>query len=609
MDAEVKRLFLDGEIELLKGILLEAPVFKEHYPGFDLWLRTAVEESKKGKRLAFGVFISGIEDSKPIFKLVGGCILKVTEGYTMELKSLYIEEVDIKGLGRLLFNHIEEHCIKRGYRKIITDVPCAEQGTFWFLVQQGYTIDGRTDRYKVNDPCYLMSKVLIPHYTDDPFDWNELSEWFLKNVYDVTIKDTLNSSDPRSLLIEWKTGQFYSQGGFDDITAKGIALITDSIESEEIVKPTLEQIKNEKLQVLIVFSHQGDIKGILNNSNAIIIDEKNVREKINYSPYLFGKNDIKGMVVEIKPDYFQRIDEKWDNFVYFKGAPTGKYLKKDDKLFFFVGPTSEYVNGFIGGVGDIIEIEIDEPSTLWKKYEKANPIFHDIKEFDTFAEYKKKLMAIFVNNFHRFEFLLDFTEFKKVINFDELKTDDLGNLYLNNDMILRLYDYNEKKRKEKNNENLDDKTKGEPLREKIIEHLKKFKSNVEKVNRQAFWIDKEKLSPKSEEIGKSQLTSFIYGVLANELYVESRSGKGESDVICDINKEKHLFETKIWHNKKYVMEIGIEKLLNYMDAESLKESFYIVFVPKSLDLIEYKHYERIEQDKKSIHMFLIDISR
>lgn len=609
---EVKRLFLEDEIDELERLLEGASVFREHYPNFKRWLKNATAECKTGERLAFGIFSAEMKNGAPTKNPIGGCILKTTEGTTVEMKSLYVSEEERgRGGGKKLLEQIEEHCIKMGYRKIATDVPCAQEKTFRFLAKRGYTIDGRSDRYQVNDPCYLMSKELVPYYTGDPFDWNELSRWFLEHAYKVSIIDLGDGK----LLLKWEVKPIIERDNTENIQPKGMALISEEFPQKKIIEEFIEQMNKEGTQIPIILARSipAERKKEL-PPNTISIGEEEIAKLTKYTPHRFDKKDIAGMIVEIKPEYFDRVKEDSGEFVYFKGAPIGKYLEKGNKVYFYVGPTSKHVYGFIGGFGEIVEKHIDKPENIWSRYEKKNLIFPDQKEFDTFARYKENLLAMVINNFKKLETFVDFSELKKIVGREDLDTEDLGHFYVDNGIVKRFYDKIGENRRKKNGEKKKDKKDGGDTREKILKHLMNFKRDVEKNSRQAFWEKKDKLISKPEETGRSLLSTYFTGFGVKEVVVEARSGKGKSDlVLFEVNGYKQLFESKIWHSRGYVMKDGLNKLKEYMAAEDLNEAYYVVFVPKNPEKIieteTEKGYQKIPLGEKIVHLILVDISR
>jgi GNAT superfamily N-acetyltransferase len=131
-DSEIRRIFLPEDTEQIRRMQAEVRVFSEHYPEHRRWLDITLREVIQGKRIAFGVYRSGIDDRRRLtFELVGSIILKLNH-FTgiVELKNLFVrEDARGKGYGTALYRKIDDYCTKAGFVGIETEVPVSEQGT------------------------------------------------------------------------------------------------------------------------------------------------------------------------------------------------------------------------------------------------------------------------------------------------------------------------------------------------------------------------------------------------------------------------------------------------------------------------------------------------
>ncbi len=431
---QFKVLYLKNELDSVKLLLQDAPEFQKHYLDFNRWLDNALKEAQEGKRLVYALYRPIMDNGNPILQMIGVAFIKIT-GQTAELKSLFVHDSSRgsdRKYGSHLYKNVEEQLAKKGVSKIITDVPCENNQVSWFLIQHGFQINGLIERYKKDDFCYILSKDVKSYYTGDIFDWYNVVSWFLENVYQFEIgePDILNSD--KMLLIPILNNNKNLRVPLLP-SLKGISLVYDVMEESDllVVDSLLERIDGS---IRIVFAKEfGDgIVAKLNENHFLTFDQNQVFELCGCPDLIFEKDEIKGIIVEMKNDYFGRIDEELEYFTYVKGAGIGKFAKKDDFVLFFVDRHDKYPQGALMGFGKIKKISCASPKEQWIHYGQLNPLFSQ-QEFDQFTSYKKEVIGIVVEDFTKIS-PISHDEFRTLFS-GVISTEDIGNMYVNEDFM------------------------------------------------------------------------------------------------------------------------------------------------------------------------------
>ena len=144
LDFEVRRIFLETEVNEIRAMQANAPEFYNYYPYHNEWLDMALSEVISGKRVAFGIYKPTLNlNSSPTLTLVGSLILKKgLYGNVVEMKNLFIREDSRgKGYGTVLCNVAEKHCSKEGYSVIETEIATDKLETINFLLKRGYGVN------------------------------------------------------------------------------------------------------------------------------------------------------------------------------------------------------------------------------------------------------------------------------------------------------------------------------------------------------------------------------------------------------------------------------------------------------------------------------------
>jgi ribosomal protein S18 acetylase RimI-like enzyme len=162
----VRRLFLEHEVNSIFALHASAKEFQSHYPNYDAWLNKSLREVLQGKRVAFGLFLSGFDDTlKHNSTMVGSVILK-PDSYarTTELKNIYIAENHRNSsYGTALLEKVCSYCSEVASTVLETEVPCDLTKTVGFFHKNGFHVNSmRRSPYVQTQYQYRMEKLFPP---------------------------------------------------------------------------------------------------------------------------------------------------------------------------------------------------------------------------------------------------------------------------------------------------------------------------------------------------------------------------------------------------------------------------------------------------------------
>jgi predicted transcriptional regulator/GNAT superfamily N-acetyltransferase len=391
----ISRILAKSEIDQLDNLLV--PHLSEKYPNFEKWLEKAKEEIEMGVRIAFGEWKS---DS-----LISTVILKPTISNTVELKSLFVDPKFQKmGYGPRIYEIAERQCLKMGFKKIIVDVFCEDDDVIIFLISRGYKIYGREDLYSVGRFSYLLSKNLRPQYIGDPFDWEGIARWLIKNYLGFEIVETHPVVEQRALDFSIKK---VINEKFEIL---GLVEVKDTDVDQDQVSILYHKTLDAGYHVPVFVGRTFKKRAIdfANGKGVVLINEEDIYRITEWKPPELTRGEIRGILLPIKPEFYEKILRKGlKQFVFFKGAPFGKFLKSGDKIIFYVESPRKELSAF----GVVTDVSINSPEMQWSKFSKDS-IFEE-GEFWRFARTKREILAI------------GLTDFKEIEPLDEKKLKEL----------------------------------------------------------------------------------------------------------------------------------------------------------------------------------------
>jgi GNAT superfamily N-acetyltransferase len=427
---EFRALYLEKEFREVRDLLAGVPIFKNYYPDFEKWLEKALKEALTGERLVYALYEAVLRSGNPQLKINSVAVVKIA-GESAELKCLFIDEImDSNGSGKLLYEYVEEQLTKKGVSKIITDVPYENKELNWFLIQNGFQINGFIERYKKGNFDYILSKDVPICYTGDPFDWYYLSKWFLENIYGFELDgcEEINEEffQKHKLLVTSQSDNYLLLPYI-----KGKSIVYDG----KLQNDRLQQIMdtddtNNSFQIIVAHEFENVDIDYLSQKNILCFDKKTIFDKCGRSEPFFEKEDINGIIVEVKKEHYDKIPLNGSHFTYVKGSGSGRFARINNYVLFLVDSHHDSPFGAIMGYGKIKKISCADPISQWEVHKDLNPIFSK-DDYDQFTSYKKEIIAIVVEDFKKIEPIL-YTDFK--VKFKEYFQDDyIGNAYVNED--------------------------------------------------------------------------------------------------------------------------------------------------------------------------------
>lgn len=586
-DYHFKVMFLEKEFDSVKELLSNAPEFIDHYPDFTKWLSNALAEASDGKRLVYGlsrprVGLAGATE----LELVGISIVKI-RNETAELKTLFIQN-DFRNngqkYGRTLYKKVEEHLAKKGITKIMTDVPFENKEVTWFLIQQGFQINGLIDRYKKDDSNYILSKDVVGYYTGDNFDWHNIVSWLLKNIYQVEIDSIQKTSiEDCSMIPISNCNQNLLDKSLPHI--KGVSLVCDSNITCENVDEINKVLESQVENVLMIFlkDYDENVASPFNEEKHIVLNENRVYQACGCPLPPFKIEDISGMIVEMKRAYLEKIGDEEDEFTYMKGSAVGKFLEEDDMVIFYVEDDDHNPGGLVG-FGKVKEVSCGSPNQLWSIYKDRNPLFSE-DDFKKFTSYRDEVIAIAVKDYQKIS-IIKYREFLTIFQ-QVIFTKKLGNMYINEDFVTLFRDFIVTKNVT-------------PSKQVIsIDEIKKSYSayyNKDHINKDFLLLDiisacqQLQIRLAHKKLDENTRNSIIVMQLANRGYKASdqslcgtsATGKsaGEVDIKIEdgIGNAVSIGEAFILKSlDKSVIDLHLNKIFGY-DRNGLSPNFIIVYV-------------------------------
>jgi predicted transcriptional regulator/GNAT superfamily N-acetyltransferase len=393
----ISRILAKSEIDQLDNLLV--PNLSEKYPNFEKWLEKAKEEIEKGIRIAFGEWFSD--------RLISTVILRPTISNTVELKSLFVDPKYQKvGHGDILYKEAENQCLKMGFKKIIVDAFDEDKDIIIFLIGRGYKIYGREDLYGVGKFSYLLSKDLKPQYTGDPFDWEEIAKWLIENYLGFEIVETHPIVEQRALDFSIKK---VINEKFEIL---GLVEVKDTDIDQDPVSILYTKTLAAGYHVPVFVGRKFKPRAIdfANDKGVILINEGDIHRITEWDPPDIKREEIGGIILPIKPEFYEKILRKGlKQFVFFKGAPFGKTLKKNDKIIFYVESHRKEISAY----GVVVDVSINSPDVQWKKFSKSS-VFEK-EDYWRFAMTKREILAIKIADFKEIK-PLEYKALKEIIS-------------------------------------------------------------------------------------------------------------------------------------------------------------------------------------------------
>ena len=381
------RIISEEEIQELKELLLSQGL---GYPDYTGWVEKTVREIKDGKKHAFGLFAE---------KLGGDGVIRVTASGTVELKNFYIcPEFRKEGNGSKLLDYIENDCIERGYTQIQVDAYVNEVDTVMFFLKKEFEFQSRGDFYGVGNESYRLVKKLSAKYIGE-YDWVAISKWVMECLWGFKHEKKLVE---RECYLYKK-----SDNGMNIISTVFINAGLDN------------KVDKEQLQL---FHESGVVKGILfcfapffTDSANDYADEKGITlidhdklEELSGLNLPKSSEEIAGLIVVIKPEYFNNLVEKKDR-VYIRGSGIPAGVDYGQVLLFYVTSPIRGIKGY----AMIKSLSSGEPYDIWEKYSRQSAFKED--EYKTYTEGKSTVTAYSFEEIKEMPECIDLEKIREVL--------------------------------------------------------------------------------------------------------------------------------------------------------------------------------------------------
>ena len=361
------------------------------YPNYDKWVSETITQIDSGEKNAFGFFTSAQE-------IAGDGIIRITASKTVELKNFFIQENYRKqGNGRLLLEYIEDYCIENGCTQIHVDMPIDEYPTIIFFIKNGYEFQARGDFYGRGKESYLFVKKLQIKYIGE-YDWVKISHWTMNKIFGYNF---VNEIDDKC---------FYYSKLNNDTELMTTMCICDDLDLEIGIENFQDLLKTLNIKGnLFCFASRfsGKLMQYAEESGITLVDHDKLEELSGLTLPTSSK-DIAGLVVVIKPEYYEKLVSNKDRvFIQGKGVPND--VKENQILLFYITSPIQAIGGF----AQIRKITEDNPSVIWKKYGRQSA-FTD-EEYYAYTEGKSIVTAYSFEKINQFSNEINLNSIRDII--------------------------------------------------------------------------------------------------------------------------------------------------------------------------------------------------
>jgi len=373
VDYRIERILEKEEVAQLDNLLI--PKLKNDYPNFETWLKKARKEILEGTRIAIGIWKEG---------LIATSIVKLTASGTAELKTFFVDD-DFReqSYGDLLFAETEMQCRKAGVTKVSTETYVDKTSMVQFLVAKDFLFAGREDLYGNGRYSYLLSKSLTPQYSGDPYDWEELGEWFLR----IRLSATNVKDHP---IVSGRTFDRHMRLAVGNYSLEALVEIKDQktdLDDVEILHKKCTE-SDYHIPIFVAREFTDRASDYARQHGVITFTSKDIAAILGREPLVFREGPIAGMIVSIRPRFLRILLKKETPVYYVKGGPTGKFLKKGHLLVFYTTAPQ----GNVTTLGKIQSVKLGTPIEIWESISERT-IFNK-EEFFGFASIKQRILAI-----------------------------------------------------------------------------------------------------------------------------------------------------------------------------------------------------------------------
>lgn len=526
------------------------------------WLKNALKEAKKQKRICFGAYYYFHREQAS--KLVASVILKKDKySNILEIKNLFIYEDFFNRLTKLekiyeeekkiiereiiimgLLDKVERFALKRNIKTLEIEVPFSKREVVNACVRKEYKIISSSESKYLSSKgnyIYKARRDIVNNFLGDPYSYDHILTWILKSYFNAGKRiEKLNIIHPRQGLKSFLKGYrftFSIPSILTDDTPhflfNGEIRILDGSERDRFLKEwsnsdgilPLEKWFDDSTQLKMLFLPENNdhLKKKCEKLGIHFFIRKDIRAFLGtyYPEEILKESEIGGFLIEVDNVYRYQALKQQTNFkhIIFNGIGShllnlihsGKFLK-NYYLFFYSSDFegSEFERG-IWGYSLIVGGYEDTKSTLdgGEYYQKFNFLF-DKNEFEYYAAYYEADTPVTV-----LEIKPSTNHVNSPLNIIELSSDkmkedlkksqenaNLNNIYLDITTVSNLLKESKKKEpsvaKTKKNVFLS-------YNRKEVDQVRELRETLE-TNGIPIWIDESGFKPGDEWINKLEET-------------------------------------------------------------------------------------------------------
>ncbi len=407
-----RRLLMHDELMALRDLLLDAPIYTEHFPDHKKWVQKVILEIEEGDRVAYGAYLPTLE---PEAVLLGSIILKNKPyPHMIHAKGLFVRK-DIEGLKaefieRVYISLLREADIfaaKNGASSVVTYCPWNEIDIIKVLHRHGFHIQKvEVSPYKRGEFLYILTKPIQAYYVGDPFDWGGIARWLVKDYYAFSFQNAKQQDGIEiiNFLLSRSPSGPFGNNQIPQPQLSGQMYVTQPQRVESICGNT-----DANLTIVLTSTLSDRIRDFCESRGVVIFDERKVKKHLAeffaYPMPCFSRQEIRGMIGTIKEEYAERIKANNGYFTYFKGGDVGKYLKQGDALVLVkdvdiaISQSGRVATEHhLVGIAEVIQAESGKPLEMWERFKKKRPSLTE-EEYRRFAQEKSSVTAIVAQGF------------------------------------------------------------------------------------------------------------------------------------------------------------------------------------------------------------------
>lgn len=382
------RIISDSERKNLETLLLSQNL---NYPNYKKWVSKTVKEVELAEKIAFGFFTSAKE-------IVGDGIIRITASKTVDLKNFFLKEDSRKrGSGSKLLEYIENYCIENGCTQISVDMSIECKDVIKFFINHDYKFQARGDFYGNGMESYLMVKKLPAKYIGN-YDWITISNWVMERIFGYRL---VNQIDDKHYIYSTK---------INDVNFTTTMVASDDLDQiqDDVDIKNLFKSANVKGNLLYFAPYFNSPAKIFAKKNGITLIDRERLEKLSGFNLPSSSKDTAGLIVVIKPEYFEKLIQNKDR-VFLKGGSAPSRIENHHVLLFYVtSPTQA-----IGGYAQIKKITSDSPSEIWRKYSRQSAFTEE--DYKTYTEGKTTVTAYSFEDIKKLDHSISLSQIRKVV--------------------------------------------------------------------------------------------------------------------------------------------------------------------------------------------------